>query len=182
MSWSTFKSTLLPVMQNNTYGADLEKFGAAFTLAYDAAIKSGGDTINHVPLINGNKLLMQQTLVNLLKQTQKAKVLTFLEVVGPAVMAYWVGAKLSNVPPPLIPAPGAIKNISTTNAIVLNPGMWTINKVAPNNNPEQFLNAFIMSAKSHLMSVSGIFVVTAQYPPFGSPAPGVLPWSGYTVP
>lgn len=181
MSWGTFKSTLLPLMQSNAYGADLEKFAAIFTLAYDVAIKSGGDTINGVPLMKGNVALMQQTLVNLLKQTQKAKVLTFLEVVGPAVMVYWVGAKLSNVPPPIIPAPGAIKNISTTNAMVLNPGMWTVNKVGPNNNPEQFLNAFISSAKTHLMSVSGIFIVTAQYPPPAPPAPGVIPWSGYKV-
>ena len=65
--------------------------------------------------------------------------------------------------------------------MVLSPGMWTPNKVGPNNNPEQFLNAFIKSAKSHLMTVNGIFFVVAQYPPPAPPAPGVVNWSGYKV-
>ena len=181
MSWNTFKSSLLPLMQNNAYGDSLDKFAASFTQAYDIAIKSGGDSLNKVPLVKGNKVLMQQTLVNLLKQTQTSKVITFLEVVGPAVIVYWIGAQLSQVPTPIIPPPGAVKNISTITGLVLNPGGWTINKVPPNNNPEQFLNAFINSAKIHLTTVSGLFTVIAQYPPPAPPAPGVIQWSGYKV-
>ena len=181
MSWSNFKSTLLPLMQSHAYGNDLDKFAEIFTISYDIAIKSGGDMINNVPLVNGNIILMQQTLSNLLKQTQNSKVVTFLEVVGPAVMMYWVGAKLSNVPPPIVPPIGAIKNITTTSAIVLNTGTWNINKVGPNNDPSQFLDAFILSAKLHLMSVGGIFSVIAQYPPPAPPSPGVIKWEGYKV-
>lgn len=181
MSWDTFKSNLLTPMQNKAFGDSIDNFAAAFTNEYDIAIKSGGDTINGVPLISSNRVLMQQTLSNLLKQTQKAPVLTFLEVVGPAVILYWVGAQLSQAPPPIVPAPGAIKNISTILAPVTNPGSWTINKVGPSDSPEQFLNAFINSAKTHLTTVSGLFNVIAQYPPPAPPAPGVVQWSGYKV-
>jgi hypothetical protein len=103
-------------------------------------------------------------------------------VVGPAVIIYWVGGKMSPLPPPKIPAPGSIKNIATTMGVVLKPGSWTATKVPPNNNPEQFLDAFIRSAKLHLMTVSGIYSVLAQYPPPAPPAPGVVQWSGYKVP
>jgi hypothetical protein len=82
----------------------------------------------------------------------------------------------------MIPAPGSIKNIATTMGIVLNPGKWTPFKVPPNNNPEQFLNAFINSAKLHLTTVGGNYTVIAQYPPPAPPAPGIVKWKGYQVP
>jgi len=180
MSWGAFKSTLLPQMQNNSY-TSISDFAKAFTLAYDIAIKSGKDPINGVPCIKGNPVLMQQSIITFLEQTQKAKVLTFLEVVGPAVIIYWLGAKMSNVPPPMIPAPGSIKNIVTTQGLVINPGSWTPFKVPPNNNPEQFLNSFINSAKIHLTTISGMYSVIAQYPPPAPPAPGIVMWNGYYV-
>ena len=89
---------------------------------------------------------------------------------------------MSPFPPPMIPAPGSIKNIVTTTGIVLKPGNWTSTKVPPNNNPEQFLNSFINSAKIHLTTVSGIYSVIAQYPPPAPPAPGIVNWTGYKVP
>jgi hypothetical protein len=181
MSWGTFKSTLLPQMQNNSYRT-ISDFAKAFTLAYDTAVKSGKDPLNGVPLIKGNPILMQESIIQFLEQTQKAKVLTFLEVVGPAIIIYWLGGKMSPVPPPKIPAPGSIKNIVTTAGLVLSPGNWTPVKVPPNNNPEQFLNAFINSAKLHLMTVSGIYTVIAQYPSPAPPAPGIVKWNGYQVP
>jgi hypothetical protein len=181
MSWKAFKSTLLPQMQNNSYKS-ISDFAKAFTFAYDVAIKSGMDPINKVPLLKGNPVLMQESIIKFLTQTQKAKVITFLEVVGPACIIYWVGGKMSPFPPPMIPAPGSIKNIATTTGIVLKPGSWTPMKVPPNNNPEQFLDSFINSAKIHLTTVSGIYSVMAQYPPPAPPAPGVVNWSGYKVP
>lgn len=181
MSWGVFKKTLLPQMQNNAYRS-ISDFAKAFTLAYDTAIKSGKDPINGVPMIKGNPILMQESIIQFLEQTQKAKVLTFLEVVGPAVIIYWIGGKMSLFPPPMIPAPGSIKNIVTTTGIVLKPGNWTSTKVPPNNNPEQFLNSFINSAKIHLTTVSGIYSVIAQYPPPAPPAPGIVNWTGYKVP
>ena len=181
MSWSVFKSTLLPAMQSYAYGSDMSAFSKAFTTSYDLAIKSGGDIVNGIPLISGNKQLMEATLTSLLLQTQLSKTTTLLDVIGPAVIAYWAGAKLSLFPSPSIPAIGAIKNISTTTAIVLSPGNWTPLPAIPNNDINMFLDTFIQSATLHLMTVSGIFLVIAQYPPPAPPAPAIINWSGYTI-
>ena len=181
MSWTIFKSTLLPAMQSHAFGNNIAGFAKTFTLAYDTAVKAGKEMISPIPVMKGNTAAMEAQIVTLLSQTQKSNSLTLLEVIGPAIISYWTGALMASIPP-LPPAPGAIKNISLTQGLVLNPGVWTPIPVPPNNNPSIFLDAFISSAKIHLMTVSGLYIVLAQYPPPAPPAPGVLPWSGYVVP
>ena len=73
MSWSVFKSSLLISMQSNAYGNDIIGFAKNFTNLYDATIKTGGDTMNKIPLSKGNKELMESTLITLLNQTQYSK-------------------------------------------------------------------------------------------------------------
>lgn len=181
MSWNTFKSTLLPTMQSNLFGNNISGFAKTFTTAYDVAIKSGKETISPIPLFKGNASVMESQLVAFLTQTQTSRALTLLDIIGPAIISYWTGGLMMPLPP-IPPAPGAIKNITLTQGIVLNPGTWTPFPVPPNNNPSVFLDAFITSAKLHLTTVSGLYVVLAQYPPPAPPAPGVLPWVGYVVP
>jgi len=43
------------------------------------------------------------------------------------------------------------------------------------------LNPFVNVAKTHLMGVSGIMSVMAQYPPPAPPAPAILNWTGYKI-
>jgi hypothetical protein len=43
------------------------------------------------------------------------------------------------------------------------------------------INPFINVAKTHLMGVSGIMSVIAQYPPPAPPAPAILNWTGYKI-
>jgi hypothetical protein len=43
------------------------------------------------------------------------------------------------------------------------------------------INPFVNVAKTHLMGVSGIMSVMAQYPPPAPPAPAILNWSGYKI-
>lgn len=181
MSWNTFKTTLLPLMQSHSFGNNIAGFAKSFTLAYDTAIKSGKETISPIPLMKGNTAGMETMIVTFLTQTQKSNSATLLDVIGPAIITYWTGGLMSPIPP-LPPAPGAIKNIALTQGLVLNPGVWTPIPVPPNNNPSTFLDAFIAAARIHLTTVSGLYIVLAQYPPPAPPAPGVLPWVGYIVP
>ena len=51
----------------------------------------------------------------------------------------------------------------------------------PTNNPELIVNDFIQYAQSHLATVSGIVNTVSLYPPLGTPSPGVVQWTGYTV-
>ncbi len=181
MAWSTFKSTMLPIMVNHRFGRSFEQWATAFTDAYDLAIKTGRTTVTNVPLMVGNKSAMRSQLVSILSKTQKRKVGSLLDVIGPAIISYWTGASLMNLPP-IIPCPGAIVNISATSAPVLSPGVWTPVAVPPNNNPIIFLNAFCTAATIHLTTVSGLHNCICNYP--GTPvivSPGVLPWVGYTA-
>lgn len=181
MSWSVFKATLLPAMQSQAFGNNMAGFAKSFALAYDTAIKAGKETVSPIPLMKGNVTAMEAQIVGLLSQTQQSNSLTLLDVIGPAVITYWTGGLMMPIPP-IIPPPGAIKSIALTQGLVLNPGVWTPIPVLPNNNPSVFLDAFINTAKIHLSTVSGLYIVLAQYPPPAPPAPGVIPWSGYIVP
>lgn len=122
MSWNTFKSNLLPKLESKAFGGSIEEFAIAFVDEYDACLKRGGDLLNGVPVGEGNKKLFVTVLTLLLKKTQKnggAKI-ELLDAMGPAVMAYWMGARMAPLPNPTInpsgwpgtiPAPGTISNI-----------------------------------------------------------------------
>lgn len=181
MAWSSFKSTMLGVMNNHTHGKDFDKFAKELANAYDLAIKAGKTTVTSIPLQKGNKSGMESQLKSLLQQTQNSKSTRLLAIIGPAVLTYWSGATLMQIPPN-IPCPGATKNISVTAAPVLSPGAWSPIDIPPNNNSKQWVDAFCAAATIHLTTVSGLHNCICIYP--GSPppvAPGVLPWTGYTA-
>lgn len=180
MSWTIFKNRMLPSMQSNRFGNDIDGFSKEFTSAYDFAIKSGSDVVYSVPVIKGNTELMQITLSSLLSQTRLSTQKTLLDVIGPAVISYWVGVEFSKIPP-LIPAIGTIQNISGVSGLVISTGKWTSLTALPNNDSNIFLNTFVNSAKLHLSTISGIFNVISQYPPPAPPAPAIINWTGYKV-
>lgn len=183
-AWSSFRQTLKLQMESLAYGNDPSGFARAFTQVYDTAIKQGGDTLNQIPLLVGNTAAMETVLTSCLIEVQYSKSKNLLDIIGRAVIAYWTGQSLLQGIPPIIPAIGAVANIVNTQSIVLNagtPGEWKPIPVLPSNSSDQFINSFITSAKLHLTTVSGFFIVTAQYPPPAPPAPGIVNWSGYTV-
>jgi len=183
MSWNTFKSSLLPSMQSHSYGRNFQAFANAFVLAYDSTIRAGGETVSKIPIASGNTSGMKSTLIGLLQQTQSSRSPNLLQIIGPAVITYWSGASLLPIPP-IIPPPGAIASVATTQAPIISPGTWSPIDVPPNNDSNVFLNAFIASANIHLSTINGMYFVMATYPsPTGAiVAPGVVPWTGYVVP
>jgi hypothetical protein len=54
--------------------------------------------------------------------------------------------------------------------------------IRPNNNSEIIVDDFILYATTHLNTISGVANTISLYPPIGTPAPGVVLWSGYFVP
>lgn len=52
----------------------------------------------------------------------------------------------------------------------------------PTNRSEILIDDFIQYATTHLLSISGIVNTISLYPPLSTPGPGVVLWSGYTVP
>lgn len=51
----------------------------------------------------------------------------------------------------------------------------------PNKNPILLIDLFIQYAQTHLTTVSGLITTLSQYPPPSTPAPGLIPWTGYSV-
>jgi len=182
MSWSAFKSSLLPQMKGLVHGNSMPGFAQAFTQAYDIAAHAGKSTVTQIPLMKGNPSAMQSLISNFLTSTQMSKQLTLLDIIGPAVIMYWTGAMLMPIPPG-IPCPGTISNVSVLAAPVLSPGSWTKMPVQPNNDPSIFLDTFINSAKIHVTTLSGLHNCISLYPG-APPVPGpcVEPWSSFTIP
>lgn len=54
--------------------------------------------------------------------------------------------------------------------------------IPPNGDPSLLIDQFIMYATQHLTTVSGVIYTISLYPPLATPAPGVVQWSGYTIP
>jgi hypothetical protein len=53
--------------------------------------------------------------------------------------------------------------------------------IPPTKNTSLIINDFILYATQHLTTVGGVITTTSLYPPIGTPAPGVISWTGYTV-
>jgi hypothetical protein len=51
----------------------------------------------------------------------------------------------------------------------------------PTNNTSIIIDDFIAYATAHLQTVGGVINTVSLYPPLGTPGPGVVLWSGYTV-
>ena len=182
MPWSSFKSSMASVMSNWTFGNSMAGWAAKLTTEYDMAVKSGKTNVTGIPLQQGQKSAMQSLLISELATQQLSKSKTLLDICGPAVVAYWTGAKIMPIPPG-IPCPGTITNVSVIVAPVTNPGHWTSIPNLPCNNVNIWLDEFIMCAKLHMLTVSGLHNCISLYP--GAPPPPgpcTEPWSGYTVP
>lgn len=54
--------------------------------------------------------------------------------------------------------------------------------IPPTKNTSLIIDEFIRYATTHLTTVSGVAFTISLYPPTGTPAPGVVFWTGYTVP
>jgi GH24 family phage-related lysozyme (muramidase) len=54
--------------------------------------------------------------------------------------------------------------------------------INPTNNTSLIIDEFIQHATAHLTTVSGIVNTLSIYPPLPTPAPGIINWTGYTIP
>jgi hypothetical protein len=187
MSFATLKSNMLRYMQNQGGINSFDDFASKLTQEYDFCIKRGFQTINNIPIQTGNVNLME-TLVKVacrLSLSKKSGQHTFIDDIGKGVVGYWTGAQLITGPPPVIPATGAISNISSNSNPVLSPGQWTpIGPTPPVNDSNIFLDLLISGMRIHITTPTGIYLTTSIYPSAPSPivAPGVVNWTGYSVP
>jgi hypothetical protein len=200
--WNIYKLNVLRACQSMQYKNNSAGFANYLALEYENALRRGGDRLNGVPILRGNRqLFVSIFLAGLTKgQNTISDSFNILAELSKALKAYWTGAQLAPLPNPTlkpagwpmtIPAPGSIQNIAPgiPPNIVSNPGQPNPNppKVAPtdkfNQNTNVFVNPFVNLAKQHLNTVGGVLNTTSLYPavPAPIPAPGVIVWTGYSV-
>ena len=127
MSLEIFKQNMLSYMQNPKGISSYGDFAKKLTMEYDMAVKRGFDTVNSIPIAKGNTELMEATLNGILNTAfqQSSGEYPIITNLGPAFIAYWTGATMSSVPPPIIPSPGAVVNIASVSSFITDPGVWT---------------------------------------------------------
>lgn len=126
MSLQIFKQNMLSYMRNQGGISSYGDFAKKLTMEYDMAVKRGFDTTNNIKIAKGNTELMESTLNGILATAlqQSSGEHPIITNMGPAFIAYWTGATMSQVPPPIIPSPGAILNITTVSSFITDPGIW----------------------------------------------------------
>lgn len=186
MSYDIFKQNMIRYMGNQGGIKSHTDWAKSFTLEYDSLIRRGYQTINQVSIQKGNIDLMEiqvSLACNIALQKQKG-LHDVINDIGKGMTGYWTGAILNQFPTPTIPAVGSFQNISTTSAMVSDPGKFPdLGDQYPTTDTGQFLDSLISGIRIHLTTVKGIYNTVSLYP--GVPilvAPGFLQWTGYTIP
>lgn len=162
MSWSLFQ-TQCSVLTGPQHISVIQ-FAQTISSAYHSCISlhfetvtGGGLVINNAPKLPVlNQQILAQCNANLHSNSQS---INLIQQIGPAFLSYWTGI--------IITGPTGIVN-------VLSPGTWNAIPVVQNNNFNIWLNAFMMTARTHIMTLTGQYI--------SSVVPGVTtPWSGATL-
>lgn len=182
--WDIFKLRVKAVMENGP--SSLEDVARVITIAYDNAVKSppAGDLLNRNPVEQGNTALMENIIKMAFTVQRTSPVqLPLINLISNGFVGYWSGATLQRINIPLIPAPGSTANTAITLNSAAIPGIqvsipFTYEGL---DNVDGFLNKLIFAANLHLSTVQGYTLTTSLYPPVGTPGPGFIPWSGFSV-
>ena len=134
MSWQDFKNSILLIANNPQSIPNTDVVAKTYADAYDIAVKSGGDTVNKIPLKKGNLKLMQDLFKSALDKgvTMKGPYDLVAEM-GAGVKSYWTAADMQ----PIIPitfATNGSENIQVITNKVTNFGIWIEPLKAPTSN------------------------------------------------
>jgi hypothetical protein len=125
MSWEIFKQNILRVANSPEGISDIGVVAELYAKEYDAAVKRGFDTQHKIPLVSGNVEMMKQLFASALqKGVNSSTPYDLVGEMGAGVKAYWAGAVMATSPLPIQPAIQATVNLSVTQNIVTDPGIW----------------------------------------------------------
>jgi hypothetical protein len=186
MSLEVFKSNMLTYMQNQQSVDSPASFAKRLTIEYDLAVRSGFETLNQVKVVSGNIQACESLITIALQKALSIRSgnHNVIADIGRGLVAYWTGAQFSPIPPPIIPAVGALYNLILTQTLVTIPGTWSyVSPQLPTSNSGIFLDQLINGINSHLPTISGLHITLSVYPgfPLVPPTPGVVAWQGYTI-
>jgi hypothetical protein len=128
-----------------------DAYHQAVTLHFES-MTGGGKIINNIPKL---PILYQGILGVCTANQQTHAPVQFLQQLTPHIISYWTSI--------VITGPLGIVN-------VISPGVFVGIPVIQNNNFEIIINAMIMAFRSHIMTLTGVYV--------SSVVPVSTPWSG----
>jgi len=183
MSWVTFKQNIVRMSENPESINNIDLVAKTYAEEYDACIKRGMDIISMASVKQGNVEMMKTLFKFALQQGQVSPIpYDLVGAMGPGVVAYWSSAVLNEFPIPIIPAPGTIGNISVYYNMVMVPGVWKpAFLIPPTTIPQTLVDIFIFYAQTHLATITGFIITNSLYPPFATPGPAILNWTGYFI-
>ena len=128
MSYDIFKQNMLSYMQNQQGIGSKEDFAKKLVQEYDSLIKRGRDTKNGITISKGNTESMESTLISVLNAAfqQSSGEHAIITNMGRAFQAYWTGATMNLMPPPLptLTPAGVMVHITQVSNTITNPGTW----------------------------------------------------------
>ena len=183
MSWVTFKQNIVRMSENPESINNIDLVAKTYAEEYDACIKRGMDVISMASVKKGNVEMMKTLFKFALQQGQLSTVAyDLVGAMGGGVIAYWSSATLNEFPIPIIPAPGTIQNIGVYYNMVMTPGVWKpAFLIPPTTIPQTLVDIFIFYAQTHLATVTGFIITNSLYPPYATPGPAILNWTGYFI-
>lgn len=129
-----------------------DAYHTTISLHFDS-MSGGGKIVNNTPKF---PILYQQILQQCNANMATHSQIQLIQQIGPMIMNYWAGISII----------GPLGNVT-----VLSPGSFVGLPVIQNNNFNIMLDAMIMSFRTHLLTITGVYV--------SSVVPGVTaPWGG----
>ena len=185
MSWAQFEREVVEKMESQGL-KDAAAFAKFFSTKYDQCVKRGVDVVTKNNISKGNINVMQSTLESVLTVAAAYKMNNifdlYFNLIGASVVSYWAGATLNKAKIPLLPAVGSTSNMGVKQNYITFPGSWPQVQQPPMKDARAFVNSFIMYAKIHLTTITGICETSSIYPPAGTLMDGFVPWMGYKIP
>jgi hypothetical protein len=134
MSWQDFKNSILLIANNPQSIPNTDVVAETYATAYNTAVKSGGDTVNKIPLKKGNLQSMQTLFKAALDKgvTMKGPYDLVAEM-GAGVKSYWNAADMQLIIPITFATNGSENTQVITNKVT-NTGIWIEPLKAPTPN------------------------------------------------
>ena len=134
MSWQDFKNSILLIANNPQSIPNTDVVAETYATAYNTAVKSGGDTVNKIPLKKGNLQSMQTLFKAALDKgvTMKGPYDLVAEM-GAGVKSYWNAADMQLIIPITFATNGSENTQVITNKVT-DAGIWIEPLKAPTPN------------------------------------------------
>ena len=184
MSWQIFKNNMIAFSSNPNAIPSISAVAEKYAIEYDACIKRGGiKYLNPIPLTAAPNLKWMKDYFEIALEIGLSTKTPYNLVygMGIGVLLYWGGASLATLAPS-VPAVGTVVNIAGNTNYISEVGQWSVvPPTLPTKDYALIIDSFILAAQLHLTTIKGVINTTSLSIALGTPVPGLVYWTGYTI-